>query len=159
MFTCAKSQLVLARGRRFESCPQRLKLIISSQKSSRKKHKIIERIREICNKEKASFPKIEFNEHYFYVSFKQSREYLKLASRKVTEKVTENQIRILEEIRKNKYVTTKYMSSVIGISERKIKENIRKLKEKGLLKRVGPAKGGYWKVLEDENNEGKIERK
>jgi len=51
------------------------------------------------------------------------------------------------------------MSSVIGISERKIKENIRKLKEKGLLKRVGPAKGGYWKVLEDENNEGKIERK
>ena len=115
-----------------------------------------ERIREICNKEKASFPKIEFDENYFYVSFKQSREYLKLASRKVTERVTErvteNQLRILEEIRKNKYVTTKYMSSVIGISERKIKENIRKLKEKGLLKRVGPAKGGYWKVLEDETN-------
>jgi len=44
------------------------------------------------------------------------------------------------------------MSSVIGISERKIKENIRKLEEKSLLKIVGPAKGGHWKVLEDENN-------
>jgi len=41
------------------------------------------------------------------------------------------------------------MADLIGISERKIKENIKKLKEKGLLKRVGPAKGGYWVVLED----------
>jgi hypothetical protein len=30
----------------------------------------------------------------------------------------------------------------VGISERKIKENIRVLKEKGLLKRVGPDRGG-----------------
>jgi len=34
----------------------------------------------------------------------------------------------------------------VKISERKIKENISKLKENGLLERVGPNKGGYWKV-------------
>jgi ATP-dependent DNA helicase RecG len=65
---------------------------------------------------------------------------------KVTVKVTENQEKILEEIRGNQYVTTKKLSEIIGISERKIKENIKKLKEKRLLKRIGPDKGGYWKI-------------
>jgi predicted HTH transcriptional regulator len=35
----------------------------------------------------------------------------------------------------------------LDISQRKIKENIAKLKVAGLLERVGPAKGGYWKTL------------
>ncbi|MHB1336382.1 MAG: winged helix-turn-helix transcriptional regulator [Candidatus Humimicrobiaceae bacterium] len=50
---------------------------------------------------------------------------------------------ILKEIIKNKFVTTKQLSVVIGISERKIKENIKKLKNKEVLKRVGPDRGGY----------------
>ncbi|MEA3343092.1 MAG: winged helix-turn-helix transcriptional regulator, partial [archaeon] len=65
---------------------------------------------------------------------------------KVTEKVTENQMKILEELNKNSNATAKYLSSEIGISERKIKENIRKLKDKCLLKRIGPDKGGHWEV-------------
>ncbi|MDR2346565.1 MAG: hypothetical protein LBE18_10900 [Planctomycetaceae bacterium] len=38
------------------------------------------------------------------------------------------------------------LSVIVGISERKTKENISKLKTKGLLERVGPDKGGYWKI-------------
>jgi ATP-dependent DNA helicase RecG len=125
-----------------------------------------ERIREVCRKENAPFPEIEFNENYFYVTFKQSNEYLKLAAKeregvtekvevraiekvieKVGERVTENQKRILEEIIKNKYITIKRLSESIGISERKTQENINKLKGKRLLKRVGPDKGGHWEVL------------
>ena len=30
------------------------------------------------------------------------------------------------------------------ISENNIKENLAKLKKKGLLKRIGPDKGGHW---------------
>ena len=33
------------------------------------------------------------------------------------------------------------------ISERKVKENLTKLKVKSLLKRIGPDKGGHWEVL------------
>jgi len=111
-----------------------------------------ERIKEVCDRENAPFPEIEFDESYFYVTFHQSQEYLKLVeekeevTEKVTEKVTENQMRILDELRKDKYATIKYMSSVIGISERKTKKNIAKLKEKGLLRRLGPARGGHWEV-------------
>jgi ATP-dependent DNA helicase RecG len=126
-----------------------------------------ERIREVCKKENAPFPEIEFNENYFYVTFRQSKEYLKLAGEvkleggtakveekaiekvieKVGERVTENQKRILEEIVKNKYITVKTLREIIGISERKIQENIKKLKEKRLLRRIGPDKGGHWEGL------------
>jgi len=84
--------------------------------------------------------------------------------KKVTEKVTENtpervtgnedsdsevtgnQKLIIENVVKNSQITTKELSFLIGISERKIKENISKLKSKGILERVGPDKGGYWRV-------------
>jgi len=120
-----------------------------------------DRIREICKKENVPFPDIELNENYFYVTFKQSEDYLKLAGEtkvapegfpgrvtiKVTERVTEKQVMILEEIRKDRFVTIKYLSGVVGISERKIKENIKKLKDKKMLKRVGPNRGGYWEII------------
>jgi predicted HTH transcriptional regulator len=38
------------------------------------------------------------------------------------------------------------LSEIIGISQTAIENNITKLKEKGLLKRIGPAKGGHWEV-------------
>ncbi len=65
---------------------------------------------------------------------------------KVTEKVTENQKAILEEILKNKNITTSKLSVIVGISQRKIKENIGKLKAAGILLRIGSAKGGYWEI-------------
>jgi ATP-dependent DNA helicase RecG len=36
----------------------------------------------------------------------------------------------------------------VGISKRKIEENIRKLKKLGFLKRIGSTKGGHWEVAE-----------
>jgi ATP-dependent DNA helicase RecG len=36
----------------------------------------------------------------------------------------------------------------VGISARKVKENISKLKEKGLVERIGNEKNGYWKIIE-----------
>ncbi len=67
---------------------------------------------------------------------------------KVTEKVTENQQNILESIGANPRITALELASIVGISERKIKENTRKLKQKGLLRRIGAARGGYWEVVE-----------
>jgi predicted HTH transcriptional regulator len=34
----------------------------------------------------------------------------------------------------------------VGISARKVKENISMLKEKGLVERIGNEKSGYWKI-------------
>jgi len=66
---------------------------------------------------------------------------------RVTERVTENQQNILKSIGNNPRITALELASVIGISERKIKENIRKLKQKGLLRCIGAVRGGYLEVV------------
>ncbi|MBA3064494.1 winged helix-turn-helix transcriptional regulator, partial [Candidatus Woesearchaeota archaeon] len=58
--------------------------------------------------------------------------------------------KILETIKENPTVTRKELASIIGVSENGIKFHITNLKKKGLLKRVGPDKGGYWKVIQNE---------
>jgi len=97
--------------------------------------------------------KTEFKElgRKFYSVFKrkavQEKEGEKVTI-KVTERVTGNQRKIIEFISINKFVTVRELSLKVGISERKIKENISKLKKKGFLKRIGPAKGGHWEIIE-----------
>jgi ATP-dependent DNA helicase RecG len=68
---------------------------------------------------------------------------------RVTGKVTDNQKMILESVIKQPYISTNELSVKVGISQRKIKENMAKLKEFGVLKRIGPAKGGYWEVIQE----------
>jgi predicted HTH transcriptional regulator len=67
---------------------------------------------------------------------------------KVTVKVTENQKIILKEIEKNAFVSAQYLSEILGISLRKTKENLSKLKSYNLIRRIGPDKGGHWEVVE-----------
>lgn len=66
---------------------------------------------------------------------------------RVGEKLTENQTKIISAMLENPLVASKELSSLVGISPRKIEENIAKLKKTGLLKRVGPDRGGHWKII------------
>jgi ATP-dependent DNA helicase RecG len=54
--------------------------------------------------------------------------------------------KILEAILQNNTITIPELSILIGVTERSIERNIQKLQKEGELKRVGPAKGGYWQV-------------
>ncbi|MFZ2385858.1 MAG: ATP-binding protein [Candidatus Omnitrophota bacterium] len=65
---------------------------------------------------------------------------------KVPEKVTDNQKMIIARMKKDPHVVIGELARIVGISERKIRENIGKLKKKKLILRIGPDKGGYWKV-------------
>ena len=67
---------------------------------------------------------------------------------KVGEKLSRNQAEIIELIRRDPAMSARELAGKVGISPRKIEENISKLKEKGFLRRIGPDKGGYWKVVE-----------
>ncbi|MFA5858896.1 MAG: RNA-binding domain-containing protein [Elusimicrobiota bacterium] len=66
---------------------------------------------------------------------------------KVPEKVTVNQRKILVIIRRNRHVTIAELAIIVKMSDRKIKENLSKLKEKKLIRRIGPDKGGYWEIV------------
>jgi ATP-dependent DNA helicase RecG len=40
------------------------------------------------------------------------------------------------------------LATLLKLSEDDVKYQIKKLKDKGIIKRVGPDKGGYWEVIE-----------
>ena len=108
----------------------------------------IRRIREEAKKLGSPPPAFEFNQSFFTILYsKVTEKVTEKVTKQVTEKVTKNQEKILSEMVKDNSISSEKLSLIVGISERKIKENIAKLKAKGMVKRVGPAKGGYWEVM------------
>ncbi len=69
---------------------------------------------------------------------------------KVDSKVASNlnitQNRIVEIMRDNPQITISELSKIIGMNNSGIKKNIAKLKEDGVIERVGSDKSGSWKV-------------
>jgi len=65
----------------------------------------------------------------------------------LVDRLAESQKQILQLVKDNPYISKKELSEIIGISTTAIDKNIKKLKKEGLLKRVGPAKGGHWEIV------------
>ena len=72
----------------------------------------------------------------------------KEATEKTTEKTTE---KIIAALRNNPSLSNKELADICGITEDGIYYNMRKLKNSGRIKRVGPDKGGYWEVINKES--------
>jgi len=68
---------------------------------------------------------------------------------RLVEGLAENQQKILILVAHNPYISKKAMSKEIGISTTAIDKNLTVLKQKGLLSRIGPDKGGHWEVIEE----------
>ena len=68
--------------------------------------------------------------------------------------MTPVQKEIVKFLLQNRYAGRKEISSHLGsLSEDGVKYNLKVLQQKGIIKRIGPNKGGYWKVL-SEDTEG-----
>lgn len=68
---------------------------------------------------------------------------------KVVDKISNNQKHILLLMSQNPYISSRELALKVGISQRKIQENIRKLIQMAVLTRVGAARGGYWNLVID----------
>ena len=60
--------------------------------------------------------------------------------------ISKNQDFILLALQRDPHMTIPELSELVGISERNISENLKKLQAQGLLERVGSRKEGYWRV-------------
>lgn len=58
--------------------------------------------------------------------------------------------KILELMKQNTAITTTELAQLLNISRRAIAKQTALLKEKGLIRRIGPDKGGHWEVLNDQ---------
>ena len=78
----------------------------------------------------------------------------------VTEKVIETEQKrtetsqktsqtIIDLVREDPYISTSKMAGIIGIDRRNSARNIKKLQDQGIIRRVGPDKGGFWEIIEE----------
>lgn len=111
----------------------------------------MQRMRDICKSENAPYPRIEFTDTHFYIIFKQSREYLQLARKEIpgtTQKTAQKTAqKIIALIKQNPNITRGELAKALNITPDGVKYHISNLKKKGVLKRIGGRKGGYWEVL------------
>ena len=124
----------------------------------------IERIKNLVEKYELPMVNIYFSKRLFEVTFQRPDlqinsykrrvidgkgfEYIRKDLQKDLIKLNKNQKRIVTEIKKNNFITQKELSKIVGITEKNIRNNIAKLKNLNIIKRIGPAKGGHWEVIE-----------
>lgn len=60
------------------------------------------------------------------------------------ENVVEN---ILASISKNSTISTKKLAAMCSLSERQVQRIMTNLKEQGVIRRIGPDKGGRWEII------------
>jgi len=102
----------------------------------------IKRIYTICKDYGIIPPKFNIKQGSFeVVLYKEKRN----VTDNVTDNVTENNI--LNIIATNNNITTSELAEKLKLTRRTIARYINKLKDKGVLKRIGPDKGGYWEII------------
>ena len=67
---------------------------------------------------------------------------------KVKINLNDSQKKIIEAMRENPNVKTVRLMTITGLSESGVNRNLKKLKELGLIERIGSLKNGYWSVNE-----------
>jgi len=67
-------------------------------------------------------------------------------SEKWSETLSKRQIEILKLIMNNPRISRKELSKSIGINQSAIQKHLDKLKQAGILERIGSARGGHWEV-------------
>ena len=72
---------------------------------------------------------------------------LKASKRSALKSAPETALQIIDEIRNNPNITLSEIAANLGVSRRWIATNIKHLQDKGIVKRVGPNKGGHWEII------------
>jgi ATP-dependent DNA helicase RecG len=69
----------------------------------------------------------------------------------VVENVVENKGNVVENIlasiSKNSNISTKELAAMCSLSERQVQRIMAKLKKQGVIRRIGPDKGGHWEII------------
>ena len=74
------------------------------------------------------------------------KQFLKQEAKSDQKSSQKSDQKTLALIRKNNKVTIREICEKTGLSESGVKKIIKKLKDDGVLVRIGALKGGYWEV-------------
>ena len=99
-------------------------------------------------------PATEFEElgTHFIATFKRKSYEVSPSSRigeTAQKSSVKSSVKILDVIRQNSSVTAVELSQHLGLTLRAVEKQLANLKQEGVLRRIGPDKGGHWEVTGD----------
>jgi len=105
----------------------------------------------------ADYPtmKFEFHNlgHGFLTEFNYEKQKISLNNhaeiengKKTARKRQENGKKIIDKIQESSDISIVELAETLGLSIKTVRTNIDKLKQNGIITRIGPDKGGYWEV-------------
>lgn len=111
----------------------------------------LQRMNDFCRAENAPIPEIEFTGTHFYITFRQSLEYLKISEKEKRiepglSMLSDRQQKALDYIRKKGRITNKEYVEINNISRETAKRDLSDLVDRGILKIVGKGRGLYYVI-------------
>jgi ATP-dependent DNA helicase RecG len=101
----------------------------------------IQKITSECQIAGLPVPEYKYDFSGFFLEFKQSNYNVP------EETSVKTSVKILEAIKSNDRITIPELAETIGVTTRSIERNIQNLQQNGKLVRIGPDKGGHWKII------------
>ncbi|MDZ7742726.1 MAG: ATP-binding protein [Bacteroidota bacterium] len=108
----------------------------------------IKRVTNACieNGNEVSF---EFSDS-FWVTMYSSQHVTENVTEDVTKNVTESRLTlIMNEMKLNPKISYNQLSKILNVARMTVFRDIERLKEDGRIKRIGPAKGGHWEIIQE----------
>jgi len=117
----------------------------------------IDRMRNLMRDAGLKEPVFEMDEFFRVTFYRDPRYSLKADSfekvRATSEKTRGNtrektREKIIRSLKANPEITMERLAEIVGISSKGVEWQINKLKEDGVIRRIGPAKGGHWEIVD-----------
>lgn len=108
----------------------------------------IKRIINYCSEAGLPKPNFQNQSNGFLVKIygKKTENVIENVIENVVENVAENEKKIVEFIRSNPKYSAKQMSGLLGLTQKTVQRYLKELQYKNIIKRIGPANGGYWQI-------------
>lgn len=111
----------------------------------------IHRIFAACREARTPKPELRYETNDLWMEFPFAPEHVASGAARTTPIATPipPQSRIVELIRANPSISQSILAKEVGLSVDGVKYALSRLKEAGVLRRVGPSRGGTWKIVRE----------
>ena len=109
----------------------------------------VEKVFDSCRKSGIKEPYLRYEQTGLWVEFVfTTQKTIQKTTQKTIQKTIQKQQKILSILKKNPGASQQEIAKILGnISSNGVKYHLRKMRDSGLIRRVGPDKGGLWEII------------
>ena len=106
----------------------------------------MKKIRNACEADGVPVPEYTINPGDIMIKFTAPEDKIIRVTDRVTDRVNDNMVKVLNIISEDPGYSYNDIADKVAISRKGVATIIKKLKEQGIIERVGNNKKGYWKI-------------